>query len=439
MENSEVAISSGASSRITYQWLPVLLALLAVSLYARFLFQNAVNVPYHDDILDVLKVIIDVSGSANLGSVVDAFFTQHNDHRTLASRLIYYVSYQIQGKIDFRNLTFVANLALPILALLFFTQIKNTQNRWLIFLPVVFMLFQLRTYGITEWAMAAFAFLYVYVYGIAALFCLHTPTKWRLFAAVVFAFMSTYSIASGQVVWLIGLLCLLHQSYVLKRISYVYSLCWAAIAALVLVVYRTGLETPNTLLALIKFALATPLKHAQYFLGMLGNAVSFEALYVAQFVGALLLSILLWQTIIRYRDGYSRIEYVCWFVVFSAATVALGRTPYSEVQYSQTSRYSVASILLVVCVWLMITHRYRIRRAYLLIAGVATASACAASYWFYTPKFDVLMEERVTEFNRGNYHVYGQPPARTNALVADAITKGIYHPPSRPLAVPATE
>ncbi|MGI9285521.1 MAG: hypothetical protein ACR2P1_09035 [Pseudomonadales bacterium] len=432
-------IPYGAGSRITYQWLPLLLALLAVSLYGRFLFQHALNAPYHDDILDVINLILNVNDSAGLGSIAEAFFAQHNDHRTLASRLIYYVSYRIQGEINFKTLSFIANLALPILALFFFTQINDTRNRWLIFLPVVFMMFQLRTYGVTEWAMAAFAFFYVYVYGVAALFCLHTVTKLRFFAAVVFAFMSTYSIASGQAIWLIGLLCLLHQSYVMRQIPHYYSIAWGVITLLVLAVYRSELETPNTLLTLIKYALATPLKHTQYFLGMLGSAVSFEVLYIAQFVGVLLLIILLWQTIAHYRKGYSKVEYTCWFIVVSAATVALGRTPYSEIQYSQTSRYSFASILLVVCVWLMITNRYRIARSHLLIATAASATVCGASYWFYTPKFDVLMEERVAEFNRGNYHVFGQKPAHTNALVADAISKGIYTPPPRPLAIPATE
>ncbi len=434
-----LAPSNATDSPLLYRWLPVLLTLLAVGFYARFLLQHAINVPFHDDILDVLKLFVTLNSDVDSGTKLDAFFAQHNDHRTLASRLIYYVSYRLQGEVNFATLSFIANLAMPILALLFYTQINDERNRWLIFSPIIFLLFQLRTYGVTEWAMAAFAFFYVYLYGIVALFCLHTATRTRFLAGVLFAVLSTFTIASGQAVWVIGLLCLLHQAYVLRRISYLYSAAWSGIAVLVLIAYRSGLETPNTLLALIQFALATPFKHLQYFLGMLGSGVSFDVLLIAQLVGAVLLILLLWQAIRNYRAGYSKLEYACWFVVLSAATVTLGRAPYSEIQYSQTSRYSFASILLIACVWLSMNNRYRIARSYQFIAIAATAMICAASYSFYAPKFDVLMEARIAAFNRGHYRVYGQPPAYINALVVEAIEKGIYHPPSRPLAAPAVE
>lgn len=432
----DLAKSSSADSTPGYRWLPLLLTLLAVGFYALFVWQHAINVPFHDDILDVLKPIITIISDVGSSAKLDAIFAQHNDHRTLASRLIYYVSYRLQGEINFATLSCIANLAMPILALLFFTQIKDRLNRWLIFLPVILLLFQLRTYGVTVWAMAAFAFFYVYVYAIAALFCLHAPTKMRFSAAVLFAIMSTFCIASGQAVWPVGLLCLLHQAVVLRTTSYWYGVAWCGIAMFVLSVYRYGLETPNTLLALIEFALATPLKHGQYFLGMLGSGVSFDSLYVAQVIGAVLLIFLLRQALTHYRSGYSKLEYACGFIVVSAATVTLGRAPYSEIAYSQTSRYSLASILLIVCVWLMLNNRYRIRRCYQFIAIAASAVICTASYAFYTPKFDVLLEERVAAFNRGHYRVYGQPPAYIDDLVLEAIAKGIYHPPSRPLQIP---
>ena len=97
------------------QWLPAVLIVLVIIFYFRFLYGNAINVPFADDIFDVLQVLSGVSLAEDKATAFQILFAQHNDHRTLASRLLYCLVYAISGEIDFRQLIFLANLALILL------------------------------------------------------------------------------------------------------------------------------------------------------------------------------------------------------------------------------------------------------------------------------------------------------------------------------------
>ena len=53
--------------------------------------------PFADDIYDILAVLSQVIAAEDKMSAFQILFAQHNDHRTLASRLIYCLSYLMSG------------------------------------------------------------------------------------------------------------------------------------------------------------------------------------------------------------------------------------------------------------------------------------------------------------------------------------------------------
>jgi hypothetical protein len=430
-------LNNGAQ-KVLGRYLPAGLIVAVIATYFSFLYQHALNVPLGDDIYDVLQI---VSGVVTADSPQEAFeilYAQHNEHRTMATRLIYLGTYAINGEINFRTLTVLANLGLLFSLALFFLATPRNPTRWLALLPSALILFQLRAYGLTLWSMAAFAYFYVFLYGFASLHCLHEVRPGKFILAILLATLATFTLASGQAVWLVGLLCLLHQALLRRTISLTYSLCWIIAAAAVLFLWRIGMETPNTLWAMLTQFFKTPEQYILYTLSLLGNAVSESSVAWTALAGAVMLVIVLVSTVASVGKDDLRLEFYCWFIVLSVATMVLGRAPYSTVDYALSSRYSVPSMLMLACIWTLLTVRleYRSRLPLLLLAVLPAGIYCISSYKIYAEALQPHVENRVENFNQGKYWAWSHPMKETNGIVAEAVSLGVYTPPPRPLPAP---
>lgn len=417
--------------------LPLLIIAVALAYYFSFLYQHALNVPLGDDIYDVLKVLSGVVSAQDFGARLEIAFEQHNDHRTFASRLMYGFIYLTTGEINFRTLTYVANSALPLLLIILFFAIPTSLPRAMIILPATLVMLQLRSYGITLWSMAAFAYFYVFLYGFASLHCLHRINPKGFVLACLFATFSTFTLASGQVIWVVGILSLLHQLLVRRSCSAAYIFVWILVGAAVLFIWRIGLQTPNTLWAMMTQFFLTPGHHVLYTLTLLGSALSESAVAITAFAGALMLISLVISSLYAYRKSDLRPELYCWFVVFSAAAMVLGRAPYSTVEYALSSRYSFPSVLMLATVWVMIAVRLRIASWKLLIVvSLLAATYNIGSYKIYSEALQPHVEKRVRNFNQGKYWAWYRPMKETRAIVAEATLLGIYNAPEKPLPEP---
>jgi hypothetical protein len=419
------------------RWLLPLLITAAVAYYFFFLYQHALNVPLGDDLYDVLQVLSGVINAPDASSGFDILYAQHNDHRTFASRLVYGATYLLTGEINFRTLTFIASLALPLLLTLLYLATPKSLPRLFILLPATLLLLQLRAYGITLWSMAAFAYFYVFLYGFASLHFLHEINPRRFALACLFAIMATFTLASGQVVWVVGLVSLLHQVLLRRSASWLYILGWIVVAVGVLVVWRAGLETPNTLWAMLQQLFLTPGHHVLYTLTLLGNAASEQSVGPPALVGALMLVAALICSIHSRRSQDPRLELYCWFIVLSVAAMVLGRAPFSSVDYALSSRYSFPSVLMLATIWVTLAARLKLASWQpLLVALLLATLYCINSYKIYSVALQPYVEKRVQNFNQGKYWAWTRPMKETNGIVLEAVSLGIYHPPQRPLPKP---
>ncbi|MDH4041618.1 MAG: hypothetical protein OEV88_13250 [Gammaproteobacteria bacterium] len=419
------------------RWLPICLSVLVIVFYFVFLSGNAINVPFADDIFDVLKVLSALSLAEDKTTAFHILLAQHNDHRTLATRLLYWVVYRVSGEINFRQLTFLANLALPLLFISLYMMAKSHKMKFLVLLPAALILFQLRSYGIALWSMAAFAYFYVFFYGFYSLQYLHKVTGMKFLVSVVLASLATFTLASGQVVWLVGLVSLLHQSLVRKQVSLLYSLSWACIGLAVLIAWRSGLETPNTLSSMLTNLFNSPGHHALYALTLLGSAVTESSVASAALVGTTALITLTIFSIRSFRGPDLRLELCCWFIVLSVMAMVFGRS-FTSVDYALSSRYSFPSVLLLTTIWVLVAVRSDIKSysSFMLIV-LFTLIYCAGSYSIYAKALKPYLEKRVQMFDEGKYWAWPHPIKETNDIVAQAISLGIYAPPARPLPKPA--
>lgn len=408
-----------------------LLSALVLVIYAWFLFVHALNIPYHDDIYDILRFILRFTGSDQPGLQYDALLERHNDHRTVASRIVFYAVYLVQGVVDFRVLSFVANLALPLMALLYWHTVTSSSNRPLALLLVVLLLSHPRYYGLMMWSMSAFAFYFVCLYSFASLYFLSKLSPLRFVLALASALAATYTLSSGQLIWLIGIIALLCRPGHVPRW---YLLTWCLLAAVALLSFHHNFANPNPISSVLEFLWNTPLHHARYALVLLGSGFSFGNTLLAECLGFLQL-IALFFCIYRDRDsGFSTLHLFGGFLVLAAAVVALGRAPYSNLDYALAPRYSFASVnLSCVLVLLAINRIGVLSRVQSLLALLLSASLCAASYLVYHPILDTHLERRIELYNKDRFPLFGQPGQLTKQVVREAVEEGVYRPPPRPV------
>ena len=406
---------------------------IATAAYGWLIWTHALNIPYKDDILDVLR-FLQVARDSNTGAQwFSALMAQHNDHRTAASRLAYLSFAQLQGEIDFRTLTLAINLVSLGFLGFFASQLRRElPRRALLCVPLALVLMQPAAWALLSYTMAIFAMYGVYLYAFASFWLLQKLTPTRLAFAVAFAALSTFSLASGQLVWLVGAVAIGCTVRLSTPLRLAYLLPWLLAGTLALVLFQWGQQSPNTPSHVVSLAFATPLKHSLYFLGLLGSTLSLGNLAVATALGTAIGLLLVYLTL----QGGTRtaVVYSAWFCVLSCAAMTLGRAPYSLAEAAIGSRFSVPSQLLVCATWVMLANRgfngrginSRVALATCLAAGLL----CLGSYRLYLPQFDQLREERLKAFSAGNWRTFGYPPKMTRGIVNRAIREDLYRPPT---------
>lgn len=420
------------------RWAPACGIVAVMLYYGLFLCRNAINVPYHDDVLDVLQFLSRVVESSSARETFGHFFINYNEHRTLVPRLMYYLAFLVEGEIDFRTLVFLANLAVPLLLLTLYLAIRKHPHALLVLLPAALVLFQPRFYGLSFFSMSAFAFMFVYLYGFACFLCLRQVTVSRFLAAMVFACLGTFSLASGQIIWLVGLISLLHQALLLRRRSLAYAGCWCACAVLILAVWRIDYQTSNSLGQVVANLLGSPVHNFLYFLVLTGDALSDASVLLAACGGGVLVSLICYWSVRSFKEEDISLYLFAWYILLTTAAMTIGRAAYLNLDYALESRLTFPSVLLLVTTIVIFLSRIPAsggNKRY----GAVTVLAClywGFSYLTYPASLQSDLEERVKFFNAGRYWVIPYPIKETNNIVREAIDLGIYRPPARPLPKP---
>ena len=203
----------------------------------------------------------------------------------------------------------LAHLALPLILFLFYLTVRNEEFRWIYLLLAALLLLNLRSHSVVLWSQPAFA----------CLFSLHQVTVTKFALAAVWCSLASFTYASGQVVWLLGLVSLLHQRLVTRRISFSYPLLWLMVAVAMLSVWRLGFvdysyEIPSAQdLAFWPDQLIDPpprivqalARYASWLLVIVGYAFIDSSTVGAGAVGFVVLALLSYITIRDYKSrGY---------------------------------------------------------------------------------------------------------------------------------------
>ncbi len=446
-----------STSGLLVRWLSFVAFFAVIAHHVWFVYSHAINIPYQDDIYDFLRIVNLIESADSSAVAIREWFSQYLDHRTNVSRSLVYGTYLIEGEVNFRTLTILANLALPLILLLFYLSVMDEAYSWGFLLVSALLLLNLRAHTIVFHSQAAFAYYYVFLYAFACLFTMHNVTLLKFALAAVLCSLATFTFAAGQIVWLLGLASLLHQSLVIRRRSVLYPVIWFLLAVAMLMLWRLSFvalstEIPSDDLARELVLLAFPnllidpsplqmlTRYASFFLVILGSLFTDSSTLGAGVVGFILLGVLSFVTIKFYKHDDIRLVLCCWFVIATAAAVTMGRAMVVAPDYILKERYSFLSAILLSTLALQVQVRFKVFRSPMVYLVVLLA----VIYWAWTYRhFEEPMQDtlsgRYDDFNHERFTVFGKPAKESAAIVNQAIAAGIYNPPCRPYPVCETQ
>ena len=432
------------ASDLFERWLPLLAFIAVIANHLWFVYSHAINIPYQDGIYDYLRFVQLAEAADGAKGVFAELFKQYMFHRTSAPRLFVYAAYLIEGEVNFRTLTILANLVVALILLLFYLSVRGEKYRWIWLLVSALLLLHLRTYTIVLWSQPAFPYYSVFFFAFAGLFALHKVTMPKLLFAGILCTFSAFSYASGQIVWLLGLASLLHQCLISGRRSLMYPALWLLIAIAVFAVWRVDYIVGGTggldidLRMLPSQLVDAPLnqilmRYVAFFLVMLGSAFTDSSVWGAGAAGLMVLAILSFISIRFIKQEDIRLALCCWFVVASATAVTAGRAIWLSPDYILDTRYSFLSVMLISTLALLIQTKFKLFKTPLVYLVIPLAGI----YWIWAHRhfegpLQDLMNERYKAYNKERYPVFGMPSTQPAAVVREAISTGVYKPPCRP-------
>ena len=439
------------------RWLPLAAFCAMIAYQLWFVNSYAINVPHQDDIYDFVQFVSVVENADSAGDVFKALFNQYNDHRTSASRLLVFGVYLAEGELNFHTLTLVADLGLLLILLLFYLTVRKEKYRWVYLLVSALLLLNFRAFEIILFSQGAFAYYYVCLYAFACIFTLHKVSGPKFLLAAIFCTLSSLTLASGQIVWLLGLVSLLHQCLVSERRPLLYAAMWLLVATVMLLLWHVGFNEgshevisdptvnivegpPITASPLLAGAVVDPsiqqvlMRYAAFFLVLLGSAPVYFSAVVAGAVGLVILAVLVFVTLKFYKHNDMRLALYCWFLVAFAGAVTIGRSLLMLPDYILMSRYTFISALLVCSLALLLQVRFKLVRT----PAVLLVLLLAVTYWgsinlHFESWVHRYMDGRYVNFNNGRFPVILRPAGESDGIVNKAISEGIYKPPCRPL------
>jgi hypothetical protein len=420
-------------------FLSLLASVTVIAVYCFNVFPLSLDIPYRDDFQDILLFVIDFRMADGFFDALSTILHQHADHLTLSSRIVYYLVFLAEGEVNFRTMTYVAHVGLLLLTWIYYQQVVDkSQLNPLIFLCLSLLLFNPRDYGIAIWPMAAFGFFFVYCYALASLHFLNRPNIYTFLAAAICAFLATFTMAIGQLIWGLGLIYLMSQRNYLQTKLKVYVIIWIIFTAFTLTTFHF-LYTPTfSGSQMLIAAIDSPLFGIQAFLALLGSAVGFENVLFSQALGSL--SLILAALFIRQglRSDLLPLHYFLIFCIAAIAIIVLARVYVYLVLQSEVGalafepRYSFASTTMWVTIFILFVNNLKpldLKRVSALITFCVVFNLCV--YLQFLPSLETHYRSRVAYFNRiGLTYSKEWPTAPTLKRAASA---GIYTPPKRPM------
>lgn len=362
--------------------LTAILLLVAAGSFYRFVFYNAVNVPYFDD-LAYLEYILEFKNAPDPLSFGGLFLDKHNGHGVLTAKLAFWIHYLIQGEVNYRSLIISSSFLVLLIFAFFALVVRKNKLPWMYCLPPGLLLFTPAYYENIFWAAASWQYTASIVTGLAMYFCLARKGTFWLASAIVLGFVTTYTNGNGLIGFLVGLLIPLLQENYRKAIIWFISVVLTAVIFYWYYPYGVGNDHGHHLSVFLKTlvsftgASASYLRHNTSEVVLIGSTCTLAlfGLHVwlgLDFLRQLGVKIRIPSLVSQLKtkpENFSLLAFIAWLFATGLGT-AWTR---GDDSFSAPMRYMIYSVLVVVSLYtlLAVILRNSRFRSYLLIPASA--------------------------------------------------------------------
>lgn len=372
--------------------LRVVIFFLPVLIYTSVLVSNSIDVPFYDDYDVILSFLNQFRSTQGFSDSLALLLKKESDHIPFFPRIAFWADAVLNGHLNFIHIIYAANACLAgILILLYRSCADIRENKLKLFLPVPFLLFQIQYWEVTTWAVTAMIFLPAIFFSLLSFFLLGRQKPFHLPAACAVGVIAAFSAGNGFFIFPSGFAMLLLQRRMKELLVWTFFSFFFVVSYLALYTVQGN----DVFGSIISPLMHHPLLLATFFSAAAGSAAGLGINIFSVVAG---FSILLWFFFITYRNYYNRNPIIYAFMVFllmTAMAVALKRSSYGIDLILFTSRYRLASILLLVVVYISIlellpddTGKIRFSKYFLIFSVILFV----LSYLLYLP------------FLKGRYH-----------------------------------
>ncbi len=319
-------------------------------------FSVARDVAYWDELGTVLLFLLRLDHGSNWQDTLSQLFALGNEHRTFTSRLLFALSYWFTGTVNFVVIGVIGNLFICGLCGLLVYYAGTTARRIRLGLVLGFLLFQLEHYENFQWSGSSIDHFQVVLLAAASIVGLARGSRVGWLVALLFAFLASFTLAHGLVVWAVGALMLAYGR------SWARLGGWLFVGALTGLVFFYGFEfNPGHRIDVQHIAMLGRIIH--YWLALLGAPLALGEDAAEPFLGILLLA--LWGRALS-RGAFTREPIVLplsLWAVGSLLLVAIGRTEVAQ-GHVYSRYYVLGALAWALIIFLQLEERHTEARPY---------------------------------------------------------------------------
>ncbi len=414
------------------------LGVLIIAAYYALVVLKSQNIPFTDD-LSILASLYDIRTAPTSRAMLTVLLSFHNEHRLLLPRLVALVLTKLNGGlIDFRWWVWAGNGFLLVILGVFYRAFRTYQKPFVLFIPVVLLLFQPVFTELTYWGMAALQNIGVLALAAVVLYLASQPgqSPARFGLVIVLTGTAILTGVNGLLLLVsVGIVLVIQRQY--RRVA-----IWLAVGGLTTVLYWTGFSWGVNSETHVPDSFSLPTSTLS-FLGLMGAFIDSQRYASASVVIGIIVAGLLGHVAVRRVwpvAKYTRSHAVLFLLAFSSfilltlAVIAVSR-PFEAALH--VSRYKIYPVLLLISLYLLWLYHYRssYQPFFRAIMGLCLLFSVAA----YERALPVLKAHQVYQQEQLANWLKGGPPDVPTAFMQQyygqrwvALYKlGLYKPPTR--------
>jgi len=225
----------------------------------------SINIPWFDDIENIPYFLIKWIEAPTLIEKWQAIIYPNNEHRVLTARMIVLCQYLVTNQLNFKDLLFYGNLSVLILFGIIAYSFVRQGGKWYLTVPVAFFIFNFQAYAGTFMTIMSMQYQMVILLSVASFYFLAKQKTFPFFIAVFLAYVDTFSMGNGMMVWPSGLVLLLFQ------VRWRDAFLWSLLAAVSIYLYFHGFDFVQGNEKAFAYILEYPVRTFIAFFTMLGG------------------------------------------------------------------------------------------------------------------------------------------------------------------------